>query len=171
MLSQKYLSKQPVILAGRIRLRALYAQVLTADPNVSMRSFTALRKYPLDAIVLRILLAKQQQHPASVNKAILSLLRYVERTPSLRSDRPVWLLSKVLAYYGQPDNSSSVIGESVVGAHAYAGPFALQEQTYRSRVRSESRSACCRCYLPYTPRCHAAYPACRTLQRCLRSRW
>jgi len=101
VLSQKYLSKQPVILAGRIRLRALYAQVLTADPNVSMRSFTALRKYPLDAIVLRILLAKQQQHPASVNKAILSLLRYVERTPSLRSDRPVWLLSKVLAYYGQ----------------------------------------------------------------------
>ena len=101
VLSRRDLRKQPVAILGRLRVRCIYAQVLTSDANVTFRALSAIKKYPLDAIMLRILIARLHHRHTQLDEAVQSLARHIERHVELRRDRSLLLLTKLLTLFSQ----------------------------------------------------------------------
>lgn len=101
LLSRRDLRKQPVAILGRLRVRCTYAQVLTSDTNVTVRALSSIKRYPLDVIMIRILIARLHHRRAQLDEAVQSLVRHIERHVERRRDRSLLLLTKLLTSFSQ----------------------------------------------------------------------
>jgi len=136
LMAHREFVKQPAYTTSRIRLNGLYASVLSRSTLPSLRALAAVRAYTLDSIVLRLLIA-QQQHAATIaSDAMHAIRRYVDRTEEPRSDRALWLLSRLLTSYAENDHSIRACRRSVTFKRLEAELSAFKNMTTNNTVVS-----------------------------------
>lgn len=79
-----------------MRVRLLYARVLTVDKRLKIETLSIVDRPPLDALVLRLLFGCLRKKEEVRTDAVESLRRHVARTKALRTFRPMWLLTRLL---------------------------------------------------------------------------
>ncbi|MDZ4744658.1 MAG: hypothetical protein SGJ05_01500 [bacterium] len=90
-------SKQRVKLAV---LYSMYAGVLNGQ-SLNEESFGKIKDKVADAAALRMLSSANRKEPNDSDDALLSLRRLVDRSRPLRSDRGLWLLSRLAFLYAK----------------------------------------------------------------------
>ncbi|MDZ4744770.1 MAG: hypothetical protein SGJ05_02070 [bacterium] len=98
IVSRPEFRKQPVTRRELIAIHALYAKVITGCKDVTLTMFKDVTDYTVDVAVLRLLFHAEMNNATKVQDSIVSLARVIDRSRKLRSDRPLWLLTRLLRF-------------------------------------------------------------------------
>lgn len=85
----------------RMRLRDAYARVVNGGDDVTLKSLAFAKHQALDDIILKLLFAQSRRKDTMFVDVAHSLIRHIDRSKTLRSNRGLWLLSRLLNTYTQ----------------------------------------------------------------------
>ena len=105
VITQKALKKQSTDLIARLKLRILYAQVLNGETNIHSRNINSHIRYPLDVIVISVLVNIGQRRLPQAIRTLHTLRNHIDRDGVLRKDRANWLLSRLVSIYANNNMS------------------------------------------------------------------
>lgn len=101
IMSRPEIRRQPDSRKKLVTINGLYAKVLTGSKDVTLKSLEVVTDFSVDATVLRLLFHADRKNAPMVQDSIISLKRLVDRSRKLRSDRPLWVLSRLAVIYAK----------------------------------------------------------------------
>jgi len=98
---QKNAKQQPALRMRLIKLRELYAKLLTHDYRITLDALKEMKDYPLDASVLRVLVLQGMENLSAATDAMFSLGLHIDRNKATRKDRGYWILSRLIRMFAK----------------------------------------------------------------------
>ncbi len=104
------------VLAGRIKLRSVYAQLLGSAKKPSDSLLLTIRRNIVDAAVLRTIYAVAHANKSVAVKALMSLSRLITRHDGMRKSRDYVVFARLLSMYA--DNNQQLAACKKIPAFA-----------------------------------------------------